>query len=145
MGREDELIERVRLACRDEPRPEHFTDYGHCCECAEHDATLRDAAPETIGLAELGNPGWDPICFVTPAGFRYYLPALARLALGRGEAYYLGQFLFHLRSGRVAELTSAQRAAVLALLEHVDATMREETDGSSDGAALDEVMLTLMQ
>jgi len=144
MGSKADLIEQVRLACSDEPRPEHFTDHVHCCECAEHDATLRDAAPETIGLAELGNPGWDPICFVTPAGFRYYLPALARLALGRGQAYYLGQFLFHMRSGRAAELTAAQRAGVLALLEYVDGTMRDEMDGSLDREALDEVMLTLM-
>jgi hypothetical protein len=145
MGWEKELIERVRVACRDEPRPEHFTNYGHCCECAEHDATLRAATPEMIGLKELGNPGWDPICFITPVGFRYYLPALARLALGRGEAYYLGQFLFHLRSGRVAELTAEQRAAVLALLEYVDATMRDELDGSLDREALDEVMLALLE
>ena len=51
-------------------RPEHFTDYRHCCECYEHDATPRGATPDTIGLAALGSPARDPICFVRGEGFR---------------------------------------------------------------------------
>ena len=79
------------------PKPEHFTDYRHCCECAEHDETLLSADIETIGLKELGNPGWDPMCFASPEGKKYYFPALIRLSLETIESeFYLDQFLFHL-------------------------------------------------
>jgi hypothetical protein len=78
-------------------KPEHFTDYQHCCECFEHDQTLLTHNAESIGWDELGNPGWDPLCFVTPLGFIYYFPALVRLCLESDETnYYISQFLFHL-------------------------------------------------
>jgi hypothetical protein len=51
------------------PKPEHFTTYRHCCECAEHDATLLAYDVNAIGVEQLGNPGWDPLCFVSPEGF----------------------------------------------------------------------------
>ena len=145
MAGDAELLEAVRRACQGEPRPARFTDSGHCCECAEHDAALRAATPGTIGLETLGNPGWDPICFITPEGFRYYLPGLARLALGRGGAYYLDQFLFHLTCpGRIDALTAAQRAAVLALLAHIAAVMRLEVEAYDDLVRLDAAILALV-
>ena len=30
------------------PRPEHFTNYTHCCECAEHYAELLDVPIGTL-------------------------------------------------------------------------------------------------
>ena len=51
------------------PKPEHFTNYRHCCECAEHDATLLAYDVNAIGVEQLGNPGWDPLCFVSPEAF----------------------------------------------------------------------------
>ncbi len=78
-------------------RPEHFTNYRHCDECAEHDQTLLTAEIDTIGLEELGNPGWDPICFSSPEGRSYYMPAFVRLSLDTvDDAFYFEQFLFHL-------------------------------------------------
>lgn len=50
------------------PKPGHFTNYQHCDECAEHDETLRSTDVDTIGLGELGNPAWDPICFCSSEG-----------------------------------------------------------------------------
>ena len=44
-------------------RPDHFTNYRHCEECAERDDTLRNAEIDSVGLDVLGNPAWDPICF----------------------------------------------------------------------------------
>jgi hypothetical protein len=44
------------------PRPEHFTDFLHCCECEEHDQALLSSDIASIGLDVLGNPGWDPMC-----------------------------------------------------------------------------------
>ncbi len=78
-------------------KPEHFTNYGHCEECAEHDQTLKNSDVDRIGLDELGNPGWDPICFCSDEGKKYYMPAFIRLSLETVHGdYYLGQLLFHL-------------------------------------------------
>lgn len=131
----DALLQRIREACANERRPEHFTDYTHCCECAEHDETLRSHSVDTISDEQLGNPGWDPICFITEAGYRYYLPALARLVMEtRGE--YLDQFLFHLDRRRTAWLSAEQRAAVHAFLEAIAATWTDVLDESPTGYAL---------
>jgi hypothetical protein len=120
--RTPDVLLDVERAFADVPRPEHFlTDYRHCCECAEHETTLGAATPATIGLAELGNPGWDPICFISIEGFHYYLPALARLAVGRGADHYLDQFIFHLQCSpeRISRLNTDQRAALRGLLEYI--------------------------
>ena len=63
------------------PKPEHFTNHCHCCECAEHDATLLAYDVDSIGREQLGNPGWDPSCFASVEGLLYYMPALIRLNL----------------------------------------------------------------
>ena len=79
------------------PKPEHFTNFNHCEECEEHDQTLLALDIDIIGIDELGNPGWDPICFASPEGKKYYLPALIRLSLDTMmDEFYLDQFLFHL-------------------------------------------------
>jgi hypothetical protein len=81
------------------PKPEHFGNYQHCCECAEHDQTLLAHDIESIGLDQLGNPGWDPLCFCSPEGLIYYMPALIRLTLNTiddPQKNYLDQLLFHL-------------------------------------------------
>ncbi len=83
----------------DVQRPEHFTEYDHCEECAEHDQTLLSSEIDFIGLDELGNPGWDPICFTSTEGKKYFLPAFVRLSLETvDDEFYFGQFLFHLES-----------------------------------------------
>ena len=80
-------------------KPEHFTNFGHCEECAEHDETLINSSIDTIGLEELGNPGWDPICFSSEEGKKYYMPSLIRLSLDTIDSeFYFGNFLLHLES-----------------------------------------------
>jgi len=109
------------------PKPEHFTNYRHCCECAEHDATLLACDVDSISLQQLGNPGWDPLCFVSPEGFLFYLPALIRITLdtmAKPQERYLDQFLFHLiRDGKDHDLVRAcspeQRAFIAGFLEYV--------------------------
>jgi hypothetical protein len=63
------------------PKPVHFTNYRHGCQCAEHDAVLTASDVNAIGLQQLGNPGWDPLCFTSAEGLLYYMPALIRLTL----------------------------------------------------------------
>jgi len=100
------------------PRPEHFTDYTHCSECAEHDSTLRAHTAETITREALGHAGWDPMTFATDSGFRYYLPALIRMALtGSDDDYYIDQFLSQVirdgpRNSRWCACTVEERAVV---------------------------------
>jgi hypothetical protein len=81
------------------PKPEHFCNYQHCCECAEHDQTLTNHDVDSIGLEQLVNPGWDPLCFSSAEGLMYYMPALIRMTLDTiddPQQNYLDQLLFHL-------------------------------------------------
>lgn len=125
-----EILTGVRQAFAACPRPDHFTDQNHCDECSDHDQTLLARDLDTLSLADVGNPGWDPICFITDEGFRYYFPALARLAL---TETYVDQLLFHLtydgpRNRRVLACSPAQRRAVSALLRHILETRAQLVD-----------------
>lgn len=123
-------------------KPGHFTNYTHCAECLEHDETLRNNDIETIGLEELGNPGWDPICFINAQGFKYYLPALIRLCIESTEKdYYIDQFLFHINYGAMeknflAEFDNAERDFVAKLLNHLLDNKSELIDQNLDTDAL---------
>lgn len=80
-------------------KPEHFADYRHCEECAEHDETLRSHDRDTLRVEHVNNPGWDPLCFCSEEGKAYYMPTLARFALAPLENehdWYGCQLLFHL-------------------------------------------------
>jgi hypothetical protein len=117
-------IKQAFAGCR---RPDHFTEYTHCMECAEHDEVLRSHDVDTLRIEHIGNPGWDPICFISTEGFTYYFPALARLALAEPDnahGWYGGQLLFHLcsdgrRNERLQACTPEQRRAVVEFLHHL--------------------------
>jgi len=108
-------------------KPAHFGNYRHCCECAEHDETLSASDVGSIGLQQLGNPGWDPLFFSSAEGLRYYMPALIRLTLDtidNPQESYLDQMLFHLiQDGAGNRLVSAcskeQREFIADFLEHL--------------------------
>jgi hypothetical protein len=123
-------------------RPEHFTDYTHCCECVEHDETLRAHSPDTITREALGHAGWDPMTFVTNTGFRYFLPALMRMALtGTGDDYYIDQFLSQVirdgaRNNRWCACTVEERALVLKALHALLETRAEEIQNDLDADRL---------
>jgi hypothetical protein len=108
-------------------RPDHFTNFRHCCECAEHDELLRSRDRETLGIEDVGNPGWDPLCFTSAECLLYFLPALGRLALEQPADnlnWYGPQLHFHLTyadtSNRILGAASPeQRRAVAHLLTHI--------------------------
>jgi hypothetical protein len=110
-----------------EKKPVHFTNYQHCCECSEHDETLTSFDRDSIGLQQLGNPCWDPLCFTSAEGLKYYLPALVRLTLdtiNNPAEMYLEQFLFHLiQDGNDNRLVSVcnkeQRKFIANFLEYL--------------------------
>jgi hypothetical protein len=118
---------------------------GHCDECAEHEDTMQSVAPDTVSLLQVGSPAWDPVCFLSNEAWCYFMPGLARLALGRGDDYYLDQFLYHLESGRIEGLDSAQCEATGALLDHLYETMADEIEDNMDDKALGHVMDLLGQ
>lgn len=124
------------------PRPEHFTNHTHCCECAEHDDTLKAFTPEIITREALGHAGWDPMTFATDTGFRYYLPALIRMALtGKDDDYYIDQFLSQVirdgpRNSRWMACTAEERAVVLKALFALLEERTEEVDNSLDADRL---------
>ena len=128
------------------PKPEHFTDYRHCCECAEHDETLLACDVDSIGLEQLGNPGWDPICFCSPEGMIYYIPALVRLTLdtiSNPQQSYLDQMLFHLikdgpRNRLVSACNEEQRRFIAQFLEYLISEHAEQI--SSQVFAVDDVL-----
>lgn len=117
----------------------------HCCECAEHEEIMQAVTPETVALAQVGSPAWDPVCFLTDEAYCYFMPGFARLVLGRGDDYYLDQFLFHLESGRVSCLNEEQCRAIAALLDHLYETRSDEIEDNMDDKVLGHVMDLLAQ
>ena len=119
-----QTIKQAFAGCR---RPDHFTDYVHCEECAEHDEVLRSRDVDTLQIEDVGNPGWDPICFTSPEGFAYYLPALTRLALAEPDyahGWYGTQLLWHLlhdgrKNRRLLACKSEQRRVIVQFLRHL--------------------------
>ncbi len=115
------------------PKPEHFTDYRHCCECAEHDETLLAHDVDSIGMEQLGNPGWDPLCFSSVTGLLYYMPALVRLTLHTlepSQVAYLDQFLFHLHRPEVLEATNLQQRQFIAAF--LESLINRDSDPDSE-------------
>ena len=127
MPTDAEIRTRINAAFADVPRPAHFTDHPFCDECREHDETLNAWDRETLPHEAVGSAAWDPIAMTTPAGFTYYLPALARLALGTEHetlGWYGEQLIFHLVGDgpfnrRWSACSPEQRRAVHALLVHI--------------------------
>ncbi len=134
---QDEILAAIDAAFGDEPRPPHFVrDPQHCEECADHEATLQRLSRRSISLSAVGNPGWDPLCYVTDEGFRHLMPGLARLACGRSDDYFLDQFLFHLESGRIDALTAEQAGSLGDLLDHLARSNADEIVANMDEATL---------
>ena len=128
-----DVLNKIIDAFGGSPRPDHFTNYRHCCECAEHDELLRSRDIDTLTVEDVGNPGWDPICFVIEEGFTYFIPALCRLALESVKSpsgWYPPQLLFHLNyqgkeNKHLLAASAAQRDAVVQLLIHIEDTRDE--------------------
>lgn len=83
---------------------------------------------------------WNPISFSDVDGFLYYVPALAKLAEGSGDEYFLDQYLIHLdRDERIAAMNSSERAALRDHLEYLRDKLRDQIEFSVDLPALEDV------
>ena len=122
------------------PRPEPLLNSpDHCEECGEHEQTLQSVTPETVSMKEVGNPSWDPMCYVSDETYQYFMPGLARLALGKGDDYFLTQLLFQLEH-RACSLSPEQKIVLWKLLNHLFETMPEEIETNMDEEYFFDVM-----
>jgi hypothetical protein len=145
MRTDDVVIEAVKLAFQQVPKPPHFTHRDHCEECAEHDNVLQSHDRETLGLEQLANPGWDPLCFCSAEGKAYYMPTLVSCALRQepeGVSPYWQQLLFHLEgdgpdNALVAWCSTAQRQAIAIFLEHL---IESRADAIERYGAVDDIL-----
>lgn len=132
----ESAIAAVKEIFRPVPRPGEFI-WGtcYCEECVEHNETLAAHTPDTITLAQLGNAGWDPLCFANHQAFRYYLPALIRLSFGPDG--YWSQLLFHLNcDGRIEALEKQEAQVVLDILWLLADLYGEEIEQYGDADSL---------
>lgn len=115
-------------------RPIHFVERPYCDESSEHEDTLQRCTIDSIGLEELGNPGWDPMCFCNAEGKKYYFPALIRLSLDTIESdFYFAQLLFHLSwNGKENDFyvncSDEQRSFVASFIESMIKSYPKEID-----------------
>lgn len=124
MATDAEVRQSIQVAFGRAKKPVHFTNYTHCEECREHDDLLRARDVHSLKISDIDNPGWDPICYISPEGFAYYFPAFVRLTLENGKDSYLSQLLFHLtyqgkENKHLRNFSREQRSAVAAFLEHI--------------------------
>ena len=142
---EDQVVlAHIDLVFSSVQKPEHFTNYAHCDECAEHDEVLLRRTRETLQRTDLGNAGWDPLSFCSPEGIAYLFPALARFSLipdvWTDNDWYIDQFLFHLsyqgpENKFLLWCDADRRAAVYNLLRHLAYSRQELTrDAACDKA-----------
>lgn len=106
-------------------RPEHFTQYEHCCECADEDAFFQGHTPET--LAELLYPETIGLAFLTKDAFDYFLPALVRMMPRSFPYYSVGDVLFHVEN-RLDSFSPPQLAAIRDLLYVTYEKKKQEID-----------------
>jgi hypothetical protein len=111
-----DLLDEIREHFSQYVRPADFIDRGHCDECAEHYQELVDATAETITYEHVENPGWDPTCFLSPGGFHYYFPGMARIA-DQHRDDFLEAFVMRLNGYFDALFTATERRLVRRLLE----------------------------
>lgn len=142
LRRDRDLLAVIDAAFADLSRPQHFTDFAHCAECAEHDERLQACRGRRLELEDVAYVAFDPFCVALPETFAWFFPALATLALGepsQEHGWFGTQLLFHLAeprraNGFHAHCTPAQRDAVAALLRHLLDTRAAliDTDRATD-------------
>ncbi len=76
----ESLLEEILLHFARYERPADYIDAAHCDECAEHYEQLLHVPVGALTKEDVGDGGWDPTAVLTTEGFRYYFPALARIA-----------------------------------------------------------------
>src|SRR5690242_17899206 len=125
----DTILAAIDQAFGDLPRPKTMVrNPNHCDECSDHEAVMQAVTPQTITLKEIGNIGWDPVCYLTDEAFCYFMLGFARIALAKPGSY-LFQFFLHLNyepSSRIDAFNREQRRAVKQLVDYIGETMPDK-------------------
>jgi len=135
MTTDADILERVQQAFAGCRRPEHFTNFKHCEECAEADELFRSRDIHTLSISDVGVPS-GAMSFLSPEGFAYFFPALARITLAEPDDFYgwYGSELFYYlrsdgrRNDRFLAFTPEQRRVVVELLHHITETRAHLAD-----------------
>lgn len=109
------------------PKPERFFPNDGDPEYAEHNALLCARNRDTLLLSDVDNPGWDPVCNCSSAGFAYYFPTLAKFALERPDNsrfWYAEQLMYLIsrdgeRNRFLLFCDADQRRAVVQFVEYL--------------------------
>ena len=109
-------------------RPDHFTDYKHCCECSEHDELMRSRPLAEVGIAELNNPGWCPLPFLTEQAYGYVMPRLIEIVLSEPDFVFCYLLAVTHQYRKLDYFTREQTAAVLESLHYIRDHMRSQVE-----------------
>ena len=143
MDTDKDIINLIDQEFGSTARPEHFLNFNHCEECAEHDQLLCSRDRETLKIEDVGNVCWTPLSMCSPEGFAYFMPSLARLALEE-PSYEYGWFpdvlTIHLSSDKennsfLLYCSKSQKRAIAKLLRHLNtsrATLAERLTETED-------------
>jgi hypothetical protein len=123
----NEAIAGIDNAFAGATRPEHFTNYTHCCECSEEDIRWSEATRDSIEAERY--PETLGISFLTRDGFHYFMPAFARRMTRGGPEYCVGDIVFHIEN-RLDQFSAEQLSAIRDLLYVAYEELSAEIDDS---------------
>jgi hypothetical protein len=92
-------------------RPLDYINKDHCDECLEHYEELFEVTVDKISFDIVANPGWDPTCFLTSSGFRYYLSGLIRICDDHPE--WIETLIGRLNGFQGVELSKSDKDVIL--------------------------------
>jgi hypothetical protein len=75
---------------------------------------------ESLSFEDVGNPGWNPTCLLSQEGFRYWFPALVRIACeDQQNGYWEDLFGFFLRPdhGRQQAFHPREQGVILQIFD----------------------------
>ena len=135
-----QTIKRAFAGCR---RPEHFTDY---ITARSVPSMMRSYVHATLHaqIEDVGNPGWDPICFTSPEGFAYYfqhshvslLPSQTTRTAGTALSCFCICSPTDARIIGLLACTPEQRLAIVQFLRHLAETRAALADSYCSTADL---------
>jgi hypothetical protein len=112
----EEILDEIRTHFARYERPKDYIDRAHCCECEEHYLELLDVPVDALTKDHVGDGAWDPTCFLTSEGFRYYFPGIAGIA--DEDRYWIDILAPRLSLWYVDCFNDEDRDLVRRLLEH---------------------------